>query len=48
MDKRGGRDKMNLWISIGAIVLIVLLIVWLTLVDLWGDTDVAAMVMRMN
>lgn len=39
---------MNLWISIGAIVLIVLLIVWLTLADLWGDTDVAAMVLPMN
>lgn len=48
MDKRGECDKMNLWISIGAVVLIVLLIVWLTLADLWGDTDVAALVLRMN
>lgn len=48
MDKRSGSDKMNLWISIGAIVLMVLLIVWLTLADLWGDTDVAAMVLPMN
>lgn len=48
MDKRGRSDKMNLWISIGAIVLIVLLLVWLTLADLWGDTGVAAMVPRMN
>lgn len=37
----GGR-KVNLWISIGAIALIILLIVWLTIADLWGDTDVAA------
>lgn len=44
MDKRGENNKTNLWISVGAIVLIVLLIVWLTVADLWGDTDVAAMV----
>ncbi len=32
----------NLWIAIGAVVLIILLIVWLTMADLAGDTDVAA------
>ena len=34
--------KTNMWIIIGVIVLIVLLLVWLTMADLWGDTDVAA------
>lgn len=32
----------NLWLVIGAVVLIVLLLVWLTMADLFGDTDVAA------
>jgi len=32
----------NVWIAIGAAVLIVLLIVWLTFASLMGDTDVAA------
>lgn len=36
------RRKTQLWISIGAVVLIVLLILWLTIADLWGDTDVNA------
>lgn len=35
-------QRASLWIGIGAIVLIILLIVWLTIADLWGDTDVAA------
>lgn len=30
------------WLVIGAIVLIVLLLVWLSIADLFGDTDVAA------
>lgn len=32
----------SLWAAIGAIVLIILLFIWLTMADLWGDTDVAA------
>ncbi len=32
----------NTWVAIGAIVLIILLIIWLTMADLFGDTDVAA------
>ena len=31
-----------MWLIIGVIVLIVLLFVWLTVADLFGDTDVAA------
>lgn len=30
------------WLVIGVVVLIILLILWLTIADLWGDTDVAA------
>lgn len=36
--------KTTLWVAIGAVVLIILLLVWLTMADLWGDTDVAAFV----
>lgn len=36
------------WLAVGVIVLIVLLIVWLTIADLWGDTDVAAFVSPLN
>ncbi len=39
------RNRTSLWIAIGAIVLIVLLLIWLTTADLWGDTDVAAFLM---
>ena len=34
----------NILVVIGACVLIILLLVWLTMADLWGDTDVAASV----
>ncbi|MDE5573078.1 MAG: hypothetical protein K2N79_04825 [Muribaculaceae bacterium] len=39
--KRERRRSISLWASIGAVILIILLIVWLTMADLWGDTDVA-------
>ena len=41
-------SKTQLWISIGAVVLIVLLILWLTIADLWGDTDVDAILPLIN
>lgn len=44
---RKKRSNVNLWIAIGAVVLIILLIVWLTMADLWGDTDVAAFINNM-
>lgn len=43
MEKRKNSSK-NMWVSIGAVVLIILLLVWLTMADLWGDTDVNAIV----
>lgn len=41
-DKR--KKATNLWVAIGAIFLIILLIIWLTVADLTGDTDVAAFI----
>lgn len=42
MEKRKERSKTSVWLAAGVAVLIILLIVWLTVADLWGDTDVAA------
>lgn len=36
------RSRAKLWLAFGAIVLIILLIIWLTVANLAGDTDVAA------
>lgn len=51
MERRKG-ERLNekhmrtkIWVGIGAVLLIILLIVWLTIADLWGDTDVAAQVL---
>lgn len=41
-DKR--KKSTNMWVAIGAIFLIILLIIWLTVADLTGDTDVAAFI----
>ncbi len=46
--RRDRNRRTNLWVGIGAIVLIVLLIVWLTIADLWGDTDVAAVIQPLS
>ncbi|MDE6489706.1 MAG: hypothetical protein K2L49_00935 [Muribaculaceae bacterium] len=37
-----GKIQTKVWLTIGAVVLIILLILWLTIADLAGDTDVAA------
>ena len=42
MKKDNNRSKASVWLVAGVAVLIILLIVWLTVADLWGDTDVAA------
>ncbi|MCM1355644.1 MAG: hypothetical protein NC212_04460 [Staphylococcus sp.] len=36
------KSSTTLWLAIGVAVLIILLILWLTIADLLGDTDVAA------
>lgn len=41
-DKR--KNNVSLWVGIGAIILIILLLVWLTIADFAGDTDVAAFI----
>ena len=38
-------NKMRRRAAVGAVILIVLLILWLTMADLAGDTDVAAMIL---
>lgn len=38
------KSRVNTWLLVGVIVLIVLLLVWLTIADFFGDTDVAAFV----
>ncbi len=38
------KTSTTLWLAIGVVVLIVLLMLWLTIADLLGDTDVAAAV----
>lgn len=44
MTKKSKRSSRQIWIAIGAAVLIILLIIWLTVADLAGDTDVAAFI----
>ena len=38
------KKSTSLWVAIGAIFLIILLIIWLTVADFAGDTDVAAFI----
>lgn len=38
------KTKISTWLIVGVIILIVLLMVWLSVADLWGDTDVAAFI----
>lgn len=40
--KRRRRHKTSLWLLFGVGILILLLLVWLTIAEFWGDTDVAA------
>lgn len=39
---RNKKRTASIWVAIGAAILIILLLVWLTYADLLGDTDVAA------
>lgn len=41
------RKTKQIWLAIGAVFLIILLILWLTVADLSGDTDVAAFIAPM-
>lgn len=44
MTRRKNPSKKSLWLAIGAAFLIILLIIWLTVADFLGDTDVAAFI----
>lgn len=35
------RYRTSLWLVLGVGLAIILLLIWLTIADLWGDTDVA-------
>lgn len=37
------KNKTSLWVAIGAVILIILLLVWQGIALFTGDTDVAAM-----
>ncbi|MCM1349336.1 MAG: hypothetical protein NC338_07985 [Firmicutes bacterium] len=43
--RRNRVNRRSIWVAIGAVILIILLILWLTMADLAGDTDVAAMIL---
>lgn len=42
MSRNSKKSKVNPWLVIGVIVLIVLLFGWLTFADMAGDTDVSS------
>ncbi len=44
MSERKTISGTTLWLAIGVVVLIILLMLWLTIADLLGDTDVAAFI----
>ncbi|HBN64678.1 MAG TPA: hypothetical protein DD424_12215 [Porphyromonadaceae bacterium] len=44
MSERKTKSGTTLWLAIGVVVLIILLMLWLTIADLLGDTDVAAFI----
>lgn len=36
------KSRLSMWLILGVVILIALLLIWLTVADLFGDTDVAA------
>ena len=44
MSTKESSSRVSVWLIVGVIVLIVLLLVWLTVADIFGDTDVAAFI----
>lgn len=45
MSEKKSKSGTAVWLVIGVVVLIILLFLWLTIADIFGDTDVAAAVM---
>lgn len=48
MTQRQHNTRLNIWIILGVAVLIILLLVWLTVTDFIGNTDVAATVISVT
>lgn len=44
MSEKENSSKKSWWLIAGVVILIVLLFVWLTVADFFGDTDVAAFI----
>lgn len=44
MDSDKKKKKTSVWLIIGVLVLIALLLIWLSVADMLGDTDVAAFI----
>ena len=44
--RNNGKKKVGTWLIIGVLVLIALLLIWLTVADMFGDTDVAAQLLN--
>lgn len=40
--KKHNKSRINGWLLAGVLILIALLLIWLTVADILGDTDVAA------
>jgi len=42
--KKKNGTEVSVWLAIGVLALIILLLLWLTVADVLGDTDVAAII----
>ncbi len=48
MSEKKTKKGAVVWLVIGVVVLIILLMLWLTIADIFGDTDVAAFIPPLN
>ena len=45
MSEKKSKSGTTVWLVVGVVVLIILLFLWLTIADFFGDTDVASVIM---
>ena len=45
MSEKKSKSGTTVWLVVGVVVLIILLFLWLTIADFFGDADVAAAIM---
>ena len=45
MSEKKSKSGTTVWLVVGVVVLIILLFLWLTIADFFGDTDVVAAIM---